>query len=86
MSSQISSEKMATDNSRTENNYNEKSDITQDHVENITPSNESEDVDATNYEGNNKYAVKGDESDGKIVWTWKTRIAASCLVLLYVGW
>jgi len=46
----------------------EKPDITEDQVENITPASESDHFDS-HYEINNKYAVKGDQSDGKIIWT-----------------
>jgi hypothetical protein len=63
-----------------------KSDITENQIETITPNGGNLiDEDAHNHELNNKYAVKGDDSDGKVVWNWKTRIAAFCLVLLYVG-
>lgn len=33
----------------------------------------------------NHFAVKGDDSDGAIEWTWKGRIAVVCLAGLYVG-
>lgn len=64
-----------------------------EHVETITPNNEHENEGGDlkkldthqSVSGNNKYAVKGDNSDGKVVWNWKTRIAAFCLVTLYVG-
>lgn len=68
-----------------ESNDNEKTQVSQDHVENTSPSNEKTELETESYENNNKYAVKGDDSDGKIAWTWKTRIAACCLVTLYVG-
>lgn len=75
----------AVDESRTEKNVNEKTDITENQVENVSQRNESTDAETENYLSSNKFAVKGDESDGKIVWYWKTRIAAFSLILLYVG-
>ncbi|KAF1809090.1 putative major facilitator superfamily transporter [Eremomyces bilateralis CBS 781.70] len=33
----------------------------------------------------NKNAVKGDDSDGKVDWNWRQRIAVMCLVGLYTG-
>jgi len=63
-----------------------KSDISEDQVEHVnTNSDSGDDVDINNHNLNNKYAIKGDDSDGKVVWNWKTRIAAFSLVLLYVG-
>jgi len=67
--------------SNLEKGDNDKADITQ--VEDVSPSTASEEVPT---EGKrNAYAVKGDESDGKVVWNLKTRIAAVSLVMLYVG-
>ena len=60
----------------------DKADITQDQVEYVSPSTASDELPT---ERKNAYAVKGDESDGKVPWTLKTRIAAFSLVLLYVG-
>lgn len=63
-----------------------KTDISEDQVEHVnTNSDSGDDVDFNNHNLNNKYAIKGDNSDGKVVWNWKTRIAAFSLVLLYVG-
>jgi MFS family permease len=60
---------------------NDKADITQ--VEDVSPSTASDEVPTDSKR--NAYAVKGDESDGKVVWNLKTRIAAVSLVMLYVG-
>ena len=61
--------------------YEEKNGTSKEHIE-TAASNDSTDSD---YDINNKYAVKGDNSDGKVEWNWKTRVAASCLILLYVS-
>ena len=66
--------------SNLEKGDNDKADITQ--VEDISPSTASDEVPTVR---KNAYAVKGDESDGKVVWNLKTRIAAISLVMLYVG-
>lgn len=79
------SEKVSTEPTRVEVSDNEKTSVTQDHVERIAPASDIDETENANYEVNNKYAVKGDDSDGKINWTWKTITAALCLVLLYVG-
>jgi hypothetical protein len=57
----------AVDEFRVEKNVNEKTDITEDQVENVSQRNESTDAETEKYLSNNKYAVKGDESDRKIV-------------------
>jgi hypothetical protein len=41
---------------------------------------QSVDVDVTN-----RNAIKGDESDGKVDWTWNQILATVCLSGLYVG-
>jgi len=74
-----STEKVLQDESRIE--HGEKNEISNEHIETTT----SQGSTASDEDINNKYAVKGDNSDGKVVWNWKTRIAASCLVLLYVS-
>ena len=66
--------------SNLEKGDNDKADITQ--VEDVSPSTASDEVPTAL---KNAYAVKGDESDGKVVWNLKTRIAAISLVMLYVG-
>jgi hypothetical protein len=67
--------------SNLEKGDNDKADITQ--VEDVSPSTASDEVPTDALK--NAYAVKGDESDGKVVWNLKTRIAAFSLVMLYVG-
>jgi hypothetical protein len=60
----------------------EKSEVIQAQVEYNTPSSESSDAVT---DARNITAVKGDESDGKVVWNFKTCVAACSLVGLYVG-
>jgi hypothetical protein len=67
--------------SNLEKGDNDKAGITQ--VEDVSPSTTSDEVPTERKR--NAYAVKGDESDGKVVWNLKTRIAAISLVMLYVG-
>ena len=62
----------------------EKAQITEDRLESLSPNSDSDDVDQNAY-SKNASAVKGDKSDGKIGWNWKTRTAAVSLALLYVG-
>lgn len=88
MSTHADSEKAAVDREQYSSDINkeEKSGIHEEQIETVTTRSESDDtLAAHNQELNNKYAVKGDNSDGKVVWNWKTRIAAFCLVTLYVG-
>jgi MFS family permease len=58
-----------------------KPEVDVDEVENATPSNT---VDPIRYL-NNSRAVRGDDSDGRIAWNVKLRIAACSLMIFYVG-
>jgi hypothetical protein len=68
-------------NGRHSNTALEKLEAVADEVEKVAPSRT---VDAVNYP-NKSGAIKGDDSDGQIAWTIKSRIAVCCLVMVYVG-
>jgi hypothetical protein len=68
-------------NGRHSNTTLQKLEVVSGEVETVTPSTT---VDAINYH-NKSRGIKGDDSDGQIAWTIKSRIAVCCLVMVYVG-
>jgi hypothetical protein len=68
-------------NGRQSNTAPEKPKAVADEVENVMPDNSVDSI--KNLKKSS--AVKGDDSDGQITWTVQSRIAACCLVTIYVG-
>lgn len=56
-------------------------------IDNAAPKPEGvvDEVENVSIDGPKTYAIKGDDSDGHVTWTVKSRIAACGLGLVYVG-
>jgi hypothetical protein len=55
--------------------------VAHDHVENAS----LERTDTFELDLKNEHALKGDDSDGKVNWTWKQIIATISLSMIYTG-
>lgn len=59
--------------------------VESEHLERPGSDNELHKVSTLGVDPENHDAVKGDDSDGRVDWTWKQICATICLTALYVG-